>query len=1006
MVTSTGNNTITLNPGDRLLDYQVRQVNRLPAIAAELIQLEHIPTGARHIHIANADPENTFGVTFKTIPTDSTGVAHILEHTVLCGSARYPVRDPFFAMLRRSLSTFMNALTASDWTMYPFATQNEKDFYNLLGVYLDAAFFPRLERLSFKQEGHRLEFAGSAGEGPSTEDALQFKGVVYNEMKGAMSSPEQVMVRSLLNALYPETTYHYNSGGDPRVIPRLTHDQLRRFHQRHYHPSNAYFYTYGNLDLEKHLRFITDKVLRRFDRIDPGTEVGHQARWLEPRRSNYTYPLTADQDAARKTQICLAWLVADITDSLEVLVLAVLEHILLGNAASPLRKALIESGMGSALSDGTGFDADNRDTLFACGLKDVAAGDGDAVEALILKVLSGMVENGIEGQLVEAAIHQIEFRRKEITNTPYPYGIRLLLTIAGSWIHGGSPVRVLSVDDDLQKLREAMARGPFLEERIKTYFLENPHRTRLTLTPDTDQQQQEAQAVAAELAQIKASLSAEAAQGIREDSRALRALQDADEDVSVLPTLELADIPPAVPTVAVTAHNAAGDLFQYHQPTSGILYFTMACGLGGLPAEYLPWVPFFCHALPRVGTRSEDYVALARRIDTYTGGLALAAHARTPYDGQGQCLPLVTLAGKCLNRNHGQMFSILEDLVGGYAFRDLDRLNNLLLEYRAGLESSVVPAGHRLAISLASRNFNPAGWISEQWQGVHQLEHVKKATRSSAGGQIAVGDLEEIARVLGAIGGHVLVPGNLRMALVGEEKPLLTAAERMDGLKRIIAGSAGTREPLAGPQPYPVALDDARPWEGWSTASAVAFVAQVFPTVRMDHPDAAALAVSARLLRALYLHREVREKGGAYGGFALYRPEDGLFALASYRDPHIVETLGAYDGALNFIQSGDYSAEDVKEAILQVCAEIDKPYTPGAAARRAFMRQLVGLTDDMRRQFKCRLLAVERTTVAETAARYFNPGAMDSSVAVIAGLEGLQAANQALGSRPFELHTI
>ncbi|HSM74676.1 MAG TPA: insulinase family protein, partial [Desulfobacterales bacterium] len=358
-----------LKPGDRLSGYSVKRVEKLGEIRSLLIELEHERTGARHIHIQNDDRENTFSVAFKTVPADSTGVAHILEHTVLCGSRKYPVRDPFFSMLKRSLSTFMNAFTASDWTMYPFSTQNRKDFYNLMDVYLDATFYPKLEELNFKQEGIRLEPepAADAGQPPK----LVYKGVVYNEMKGAMSSPDQVMARSLLNALYPDTTYRHNSGGDPAVIPQLTHARLVAFHRRHYHPSNAFFYTYGNLPLAEHLAFIEGKVLTHFSRIDPRTEVQSQPRWPEPRTVTYPYPFDKGEDPAKKYQACLAWLTADIQDTFEVLALTLLEQILMGNSASPLRKALIDSGLGTALCDGAGFVSDHRDTMFTTGLKDV-----------------------------------------------------------------------------------------------------------------------------------------------------------------------------------------------------------------------------------------------------------------------------------------------------------------------------------------------------------------------------------------------------------------------------------------------------------------------------------------------------------------------------------------------------------------------------------------------------------------------------------------------------------
>jgi Zn-dependent M16 (insulinase) family peptidase len=353
-----------LRQGDSVSHYLIKRVVGLERIDSFFYELEHLKTGARHVHVSRMDAENTFSVAFKTVPQDSSGVAHILEHTVLCGSHRFPVRDPFFSMLKRSLSTFMNAFTASDWTMYPFSTQNHKDFFNLMDVYLDAAFFPKLDELSFKQEGHRLEIEGDFKAGDPNRFHLVYKGVVYNEMKGAMSSPDQVMIRSVQKQLYPSTTYHFNSGGDPAEIPSLTYSQLKKFHRRHYHPSNAFFYTYGNFPLDDTLAFIHETVLRKFRRTTPHTEVPRQRRWRKPREGKFPYPLEASEDPSQKCQVCVAWLTADIKNSFDLLTLSLLEQILLGNSAAPLRKALIDSGLGSALCDGSGFDADNRDTLF------------------------------------------------------------------------------------------------------------------------------------------------------------------------------------------------------------------------------------------------------------------------------------------------------------------------------------------------------------------------------------------------------------------------------------------------------------------------------------------------------------------------------------------------------------------------------------------------------------------------------------------------------------------
>ncbi len=936
--------------GENRLGFQVAEVVPLPYLEGVYYALEHLATGARYIHIQCPDRENAFGVAFKTVPTDSTGVAHILEHTVLCGSRKFPVRDPFFSMLKRSLSSFMNAFTASDWTLYPFATPNRKDFYNLLDVYLDAAFFPRLERLSFKQEGHRMEFE----EGPGGGRQLVYKGVVYNEMKGAMSSPDQVLGRSLLQALFPDTTYRFNSGGDPQDIPELTAEGLRAFHARHYHPSNAFFYSYGNLPLEDHLAFINRKVLDGFTRIDPRTEVPSQPRWKAPREAVYPYPLAPDEDPARKYQIGIAWLMSDIRDVYEVLVLTLLEEVLLGNPASPLRQALLESGWGSSLADGTGFDADNRDTFFFCGLKDVAEADGEQIAALIMATLNRLAEEGIERDLIESAIHQVEFHRREITNTPYPYGLRLLVALTGTWIHGGQPRRLLLFEDDMAELRRQMAAPGFFEERLRRYFIDNPHRVFFKLVPDRQLADQQIRAEADRLRQVQDNLTPAAAAEIEADTEALQRLQEENEDVTVLPTLTLADIPPTVNRVAPSAI-PDGHLTVYDAPTAGIFYFSSSLGIAPLPDAHLPLVPLFCYAATRMGTADRDYVDLARYLDRYTGGLGLSVQARTRFDGDFTPLPMVAVGGKCLDRNRDRLFAVLGEILDQIRFSDLDQLKRIILEYRAAHEGAVVHNGHRLAISLASRTMTPAARLNEMWHGIHQLRFIKTLTKAMETDNDA---LAQTGQQLAEIARHLFRQGNMQLALIGNqaaaaEKYAAALLERLPG------------EPSAEASPAVDPLDAAPVREGWHTGTAVSFVAQSLPCVRYAHADAPALAVTAKLLRSLYLHREIREKGGAYGGFALYNPEEGLFSFGSYRDPHIQRTLDVYAGVSAFIASGDYSEEDIHEAILQVCAEIDKPDPPGPAARKAFYRRLVGLDDQQRQAFKERLLGLNRETRSE-----------------------------------------
>jgi hypothetical protein len=978
-------------PGDEIHGYRVLRVEHLPEIHAVFHELQHRATGARHIHVRRPDRENTFGVIFKTVPLDSTGVAHILEHVVLCGSERFPVRDPFFSMLKRSLSTFMNAFTASDWTLYPFASQNRKDFYNLMDVYLDAAFFPRIDELSFKQEGHRLEFEPAAEGG----DRLAYKGIVYNEMKGAMSSPDQVMVRSILKALYPDTTYSNNSGGDPSDIPSLSYAQLKEFHRRHYHPSNAYFYTYGDLPLKDHLAFISRTVLSRFDAIDPATDVPSQPRWNAPRMARFPFPFSRNDDPARKHQACVAWLTSDIRDTGEVLSLALLEQILIGNAGSPLRKALIDTGLGSDLCDGSGYDAENRDTHFTAGLKDVEPDAAEKVERVVFDVLTGLAERGIDAELVASALHQLEFHRREITNTPYPYGIKLLLAAGGTWIHGGDPLRVLKFDADLAAIRRELERGRFFERQLARFFLENPHRVRLTLYPDPEMAEHEERRVAAELGKIRQTLTAAEIEKLRQDAEALQRRQEAQESVDCLPTLERRDIPPEVERVAESRVDRERSVTYFEQPTSGIVYIAAAAGCGGLDPALNRLVPFFCHAFSRIGTTRRDYTEMARRIDAVTGGLGLAANPRTGFDGAGACIPFVSLTAKSLARNLAPLFDLLSELLGCYDVSDIPRLKNLLLEYRSGLESMVVHNGHRLAMSLAARRFSAARALSEEWSGVHQLKTIKALADGPADA-----DLMRLSDDMGRLGGRILHRSNFNLAVIGETDAVRQAQTPAGELAAGLP--AGEAAGVASGETAPVST---RIREGWSTASAVNFVAAAFPAVRMEHEDAAALAVIAKLLRSLYLHREIREKGGAYGGFALYNPEDGTFSLASYRDPRIVETLEVFQASAGFISGGSFNDTDVKEAILQVCSEIDKPDPPGPAARKAFFRKIIRLSDELREGFKQRLIALTRGEVLAAAERYFGGGLQHCSVAVIGGEESLRAANVRL-AEPLEMHQI
>ena len=974
----------TFEKGQKLHGYLIKKVTRLETIDSVMIQLEHLKTKARHIHIYNKDKENTFGVFFRTVPKDSTGVAHILEHTVLCGSKKFNVRDPFFSMIKRSLSTFMNAFTASDWTMYPFATQNPKDYYNLMNVYLDAAFFPRIDELSFKQEGHRLEIIGKKDK----DIELEYKGVVYNEMKGAMSSPGQVLGRSLLSGLYPDTTYYNNSGGEPSEIPSLTWENLKDFHARYYHPSNSYFYTYGNLPLEKTLSFICDKALDSFEFLAVDSKVPVQPRWDSPKKITKAYAYSDQDDISRKYQGCVAWLTCDVKDSFEILALSILEQILLGNSASPLRKALIDSALGSALSDSTGFDPDNRDTMFACGLKDISKDSVEKVEKIIFSTIKEIADKGIEKNLIESAIHQIEFYRKEITNTPYPFGIKLLLSFAGTFIHGGDPVSCINIDKDLDILKEKIRKGPFLENKLRQYFLENPHRILFTLEPDTDLEISNIEKTRIELKNLLRKMSKKDLEKIQKDTKTLAALQEKDEDVSILPTLDIADVPSEIEIIKPDKITGVKLSTCYDKATSGILYFTCPVGAGNIPPDLFALVPFFCQSFTNSGTKKNSYEKIAELMDLYTGGISLTPFSGSYFSKEAEAHSFIAIQGKALDRNVEKMFDLVKEVIEEYSFTDLDRMKSLLLQYQAGMESSIVSTGHRYAISLSSRHLSIASYINELWHGIAQYQFIKDITEQFKTNDNKNKILESLSQKMNAMAGYVLKKGNFKPAVIGTKKAIVSAEKRIMSIHEHLLNDS--EKFFFTPD---ISFNKEVPFDGFYTNTSVSFVGQSFKTVGMTHEDSAGLSVISKILRSMYLHREIREKGGAYGGFAIYNPEEGLFSFGSYRDPHIKRTLDVYKNACDFIVNGDYSQNDVKEAILQVCSEIDKPETPGPSAMKAFYRDITKLDDTIRRQFKDSLLQLDKKRIQTIAQKYFTIDESLKGTAVISSKESLEQAN-------------
>jgi len=961
-------------PGEFIGGYRVDVKAPLRNLNGVFWQLTHSHTGANHIHIEAQEDNHTFGVLLPTVPRDSTGVAHILEHVVLAGSSRFPVRDPFFSMIPRSLKTFMNAMTSSDWTMYPFSTRNEKDFFNLLAIYLDAVFFPLLSKRSLQQEGHRLEFEDAEDPG----SGLRFKGVVFNEMKGAMASPANVMYQGIGETLFPGLTYANNSGGDPVRIPDLTWEGLRLFHQSHYHPSNSYFYTYGNLPIEKLLGEIESQALSRFDAIEVDVDIPDVARFSSPKSAKVHYSLNKDEDPSRKSQALVAWVTNHVFNSFENLTLRVLEEVLLGNPASPLHRALISSGLGEALADGTGHHTDFRQAVFAAGLKGIAAQDALRVQELVLDTLVKLVKEGLDPAQVDAAIHQLEFDSKEVSNQGYPYSLKVFFELSGAYMYQGDPYRSLQFDQDLATLAKARAEGPYLEESIQKWLLDNPHRALIELNPDQELEEKATAAELARLAAIESSLNHGQKQAIIAESVGLKQEQEAKQDLSSLPTLELGDVPMTfeeIPSSLEAIRGATAGFFP--QPTNGISYLDIRAGFQGLPDDLLDLLPLFGYCFSRMGAGADDYVAMANRISAYTGGVGAGAGVRSVAEGD-ELRHNWTLSGKSLIRNHRPFVEILRDLLTGLRF-DPKRLGELITQLRAQKEASIIQAGTSYAHQLAAARLSPAAAIEERFGGLSQLKILRRLSEASKA------QLPDTIDKLGEIREFMFRNHDLSICVTAEESSFTELRSLLDDLLGHLTSDKPTLE--AARAPAPALRNQAR-----TTSAPVAFNAKVFKVVRFTHPDAPALMALGHFMRSTFLHREIREKGGAYGSGASLDAEKGLFAFTSYRDPNIARTFKVFSDSVAEVLQGNLDPEEVKEAVLSACGAVDPLESPDTKGRRRFFDDLSGYTRQRREAFKRGLLSLKSEDLVRVAEAYLAPD--QACLATISSPDKIAEANR------------
>ena len=954
--------------------FELQRTEQLPELNTTAHLYRHIKTGAELLSLENNDENKVFGITFRTPPEDSTGVSHIMEHSVLCGSERFPLKEPFVELVKGSLNTFINAFTYPDKTCYPLASQNVQDFYNLIDVYMDAVLHPLLSPYTLDQEGWRYELE-------SMDGPLTFKGVVFNEMKGAYSSPDNLLGRASQQAIFPDNTYGVDSGGDPTVIPNLSYEQWQNFHAQYYHPSNARLFFYGDDDPEERLRRM-DAYLGAFERQPVASEIGLQTPWREPRRVTAHYDAGEAENGAAKAYVTLNWMLAQNDDPETTLGLNVLAHILIGTPASPLRKALIDSGYGEDLTSG-GYEDELRQTTFSAGLKGIQPADADKVEQLILDTLQSLVDSGIDAEMIAASMNTIEFRLRENNTGSFPRGLALMLRSLSTWLHGGDPFAPLAFEAPLGAIKARLAQGePYFEALIRRFLLENPHRAQVLLTPEAGLRQKQEAAERQRLEAVSARLTAAERTELIQRAAELKRRQetpDPPERLAELPTLELSDLEPEVKTIPLDIQQASDVPVLYHDLfTNGIVYLDLGFNLKLLPQEYLPYLPVFARALVSIGAGERDFVKLAQHIGRYTGGIYTTPFTSHEYQ-QNQDHAWVFIRAKATLENAPQLLDILRDLLLHANLDNRERFRQMVLEDKARREASLIPAGHVVVNSRLRAHFTQADWASEAMNGLEGL---------FAGRQLA----EAVDRDWPAVLEKLETMRRLLINRAGMLANVTLDADNYAGfapqLESFIAALPHNETGLHTWQP-----DLPTGNEGLTIPAQVNYVGKGANLYDLGYQLDGSVFVIQKLLYTTWLWEQVRMRGGAYGAFGVFDHHSGVQTFVSYRDPNLESTLDAFDGAAAFLQNIDLPPDELKKGIIGAIGDMDAYQLPDAKGYSAMLRYLTGDTDEARQQRRADILdasAADFRAFGERLAALNQAG----QVVVLGAQEAIAAANQ------------
>ena len=898
-----------MQTGDIIHGFSVLERRPLPEAGADMYRMEHAKSGARLIWLDRPDDNMTFSIAFKTIPRDDTGVFHILEHSVLNGSEKYPVKEPFVELLKSSMATFLNAMTFPDKTMYPVSSRNGRDFLNLIDVYMDAVLHPLsvTDPHAFRQEGWHYELDSAGGE-------LRCNGVVYNEMKGAFASPDTVLAAEMNALLFPDNCYGYESGGHPDHIPELTYENYLASHARFYHPSNSYIFLDGRIDLDAVLAKL-DGFLALYDRIDPDADTPMQAP-VAPAERTCRYEIGPEEDETNKAILAAGWVCGRFDDTEKSAALSVLSRFLCGSNEAPLTKALLDAG----LAEDVTFVSDDGIAQLCSQLviRNADPAKKDEIWSLLDKTLEKLADGGMDKARLHSILDRLEFTTREKDFGGMPRGLIYAITCLESWLYGGDPAQNFSFDALFAALREKIDAGWF-DSFLRATLLENPHRARLVMLPSRTLGAERRAAEAARLAGIKAAWDETQIRTVMDGFAALRArqsLEDTPEQLACLPTLRLADIPEQGAPLRQTVSSAGGvTVLRQSEDTGGITYLDLYFSLADIDLETLPAVSFLAGLLGQIATERSSVLELRSQIEGKLGRFGLACSAMARPGQTEDATAYLTVSAAMLDSRKRDAVSLLDEILNHSQFDSVQYIFNVLRQDRIDLEQSIIMSGNSFALLRAGASCSAKGAVAEALSGVAKLRWLQRMERTfDQNGPALCRQLSGLCRAL-------FSKARLTLSLTGQEDRTL-----VDGVLAILGDA-----PMGAPVRYaPLPAKK----EGFIIPAEIGFAAKTANLAGLGRTYAGSDRVGAKILTFDYLWNEVRVKGGAYG-VGLNVRADGNVGLTSYRDPSPARTLDRFDRTGQILRDICAGGGSLNKYIVSTVSDTEPLLTPRTAGLRA-----------------------------------------------------------------------